>query len=238
MKTRFLNLLLTGAIVSSVMLGSCSKDDDKITDQPNTLTDSRDGKIYKTVTIGSQTWMAENLAYLPSVSPANSGSTTDPNYYVYGYQGESVSEAKATANYGTYGVLYNWEAAKAACPSGWHLPSDDEWKELEMAIGMSQSEADASMQRGTNEGTKLKATTGWNNNGNGTDDYGFSALPGGTLNLESGSFVGIGTGCGYWSATEFDYQLTYYRGMYDDATTVERGATSTGLGLSVRCIRD
>jgi len=119
------------------------------------FTDSRDGNEYKTVTIGSQVWMAENLAYLPEVH--NSTSDSGPHYYVYGYDGTEVTEAKAYEHtpgdndeyspggapikvYETYGVLYNWPAAITACPEGWHLPSDAEWKQLEMYLGMSEEE--------------------------------------------------------------------------------------------------
>ena len=121
---------------------------------PNTFTDSRDGKVYKTVTIGEQVWMAENLAYLPSVIDPPTGSEdagheTDPYYYVYGYADIDVAAAKATENYQTYGVLYNWTAAITACPSGWHLPSDAEWKQLEMYLGVTQEEADETWWRGT-----------------------------------------------------------------------------------------
>ena len=80
---------------------------------PNTgtITDSRDGNTYNWVKIGDKIWMAENLAYLPFVCPSSLGSTTEPYYYVYGYEGNSVSEAKVLTNYLDYGVLYNWPAA-------------------------------------------------------------------------------------------------------------------------------
>jgi uncharacterized protein (TIGR02145 family) len=108
----------------------------------NTFTDNRDGNTYGVVQIGDQCWLGENLRYLPSVSPITErspthrwrstpvNSQTRPYYYVYGYQGRRVSDAKATANYRNYGVLYNWPAALAACPEGWHLPGDDEWTQL------------------------------------------------------------------------------------------------------------
>jgi uncharacterized protein (TIGR02145 family) len=85
------------------------------------------GNVYKTVLIGKQWWMAENLAYLPVVNLPTEESVTNPYYYVYDYIGEDVDAAKATDNYKTYGVLYNWTAAMAACPAGWHIPSDAEW---------------------------------------------------------------------------------------------------------------
>ncbi|MDA3853143.1 MAG: FISUMP domain-containing protein, partial [Bacteroidales bacterium] len=107
-----------------------------------TFTDSRDNNTYNWVTIGEQVWMAENLAYLPRVhSNALFANADSACYGVYGYDGTDVTAAKDSANYSTYGVLYNWYAAMAGasssdaspsgvqgvCPTGWHLPSDDEW---------------------------------------------------------------------------------------------------------------
>jgi uncharacterized protein (TIGR02145 family) len=133
----------------------------------STIKDARDNQTYRIVTIGSQTWMAENLKYLPSVVRPRTGSKTTPHYYVYGYDGTNVTDAKATANYNTYGVLYNWPAAmngtassttnpsgvQGVCPDGWHLPSDAEWTELTDYLG---GAIDA--------GGKLKetGTTHWN----------------------------------------------------------------------------
>ena len=207
----------------------------------NTFTDPRDGKIYKTVKIGNQLWMAENLAYLPMVHrPLHLLNYDDPRYYVFGYDGIRVSEAKATANYKEYGVLYNWPAANSACPSGWHLPSDDEWKQMEIAIGMSQSEADHTGHRGTNEGTKLITTSGWNYNGNGTDDFGFSALPGG-YRKSGGHFWGIGGSTYWWSSTEATEVHTtdaWGRHIYYNSTAIIRFNYPKDYGFSVRCVKD
>ena len=110
------------------------------------FTDSRDGKAYKTVQIGEQIWFAENLAYLPKITPIDQYSKTEPCYYVYDYQGSDMTEAKATANFQKCGVLYNWAAAggykesnefdenhpkvQGPCPEGWHIPVASEWNEL------------------------------------------------------------------------------------------------------------
>ena len=102
----------------------------KITISSPDLTDSRDSKVYKTVKIGNQTWMAENLAYLPAVFPYYDSSESLLRYYVNSYDGYVVDQAMANPNYSIYGVLYNWPAALAACPSGWHLPTDAEWTTL------------------------------------------------------------------------------------------------------------
>jgi uncharacterized protein (TIGR02145 family) len=97
-----------------------------------------------------------------------------------GYEGSGVQEAKATDNYRKYGVLYNFEAAKTACPTGWHLPTDEEWKTLEKQLGMSSSDADNAGLRLSGEvGKKLKSKSGWQSEGHGDNSSGFTALPGG-----------------------------------------------------------
>ncbi|MDD3945945.1 MAG: FISUMP domain-containing protein [Bacteroidales bacterium] len=209
-------------------------------DAPNTFTDSRDGKVYKTVTIGEQVWMAENLAYLPSVVGPATESYTDPYYYVYGYDGTSVATAKATTNYQTYGVLYNWPAALSACPPGWHLPSDAEWKQLEMYLGITSAQADATGWRGTAEGGKLKeeGTTHWDSPNTGaTNSSGFTALPGG-YRLLYGTFITIGISGTWWSSTESHTNYAWYRYLTYDSSSVYRNANIKGNGFSVRCLRD
>ncbi len=181
--------------------------------------------------------MAENLAYLPSVSPPASESYTDPFYYVYGYEGTDVSAAKATANYSTYGVLYNWPAALTACPAGWHLPSDAEWKQLEMYLGMTQAQADATGYRGTDQGTQMKTTSGWYNNGNGTNSSGFSGLPGGYRN-RLGSFDLVGYGGYWWSSTEGSSRTAWTRYLGYTNASVRRYDGYEAYGFSVRCLRD
>jgi uncharacterized protein (TIGR02145 family) len=204
------------------------------------FTDSRDGHIYKTVTIGDQVWMAENLAYLPSVVGPATESYTASYYYVYGYDGTSVATAKAKTNYQTYGVLYNWPAALTACPSGWHLPSDAEWKQLEMYLGMTQVEADKSGYRGTDEGDKLKevGTSNWRiSNTGATNESGFTALPGGFRDY-AGTFTNIGYLGVWWSSTQNNTEIAYYRSLFYSLSDVRRNTNRMANGLSVRCLRD
>jgi uncharacterized protein (TIGR02145 family) len=133
------------------------------------FTDPRDGKFYRTVKIGGQVWMAENL-----------------NYAAEGSKWYNNDEANGTK----YGRLYDWETAKKACPAGWHLPSDAEWQTLVDFVGGKYI-----------AGKKLKSTSGWNMDGNGTDEYGFSALPGGS-GYSDGYFDIAGYNGSWWSATE------------------------------------
>jgi len=121
---------------------------DKAKASISTFKDSRDGKTYKKVTIGNQTWTAENLNYATKKGSKCFGGKED--------------------NCVKYGRLYTWAAAKEACPAGWHLPSETEWVTLLTNAGDDKSVP-----------TKLKSKSGWDSNGNGTDNFGFSALPGG-----------------------------------------------------------
>jgi len=171
-------------------------------DNGNTFTDSRDGKVYKKVTIGSETWMAENL-----------------NYNVQG----SVCYNKQDSNCAKYGRLYSWDAAMKACPIGWSLPIG--WGLLATAVG-----------GGEIAGAKLKASSGWDINGNGTDDYGFSALPGGRYDGIDFYFVGI---AGYWW-TKTEYYDSFAHQVYIDynSAALDGGTTYKGWHYSVRCVKD
>ena len=221
-----------GDVVSFNTLVSCS----------GTISDY-DGNYYNIIQIGEQCWMAENLKYLPSVVGPGTGSQTTPHYYVYGYNGTDVNAAKATTNYATYGVLYNWTAAmngaessdanpsgvQGICPDGWHLPSDAEWTQLTDFLG------------GVNlAGGKLKetGTTHWNSPNTGaTNETGFKALPGG-LRYLYGAFNYIGYGGYWWSATELHTNTAWLRDMDYGSSDVFRYNDYKGLGFSVRCLRD
>jgi uncharacterized protein (TIGR02145 family) len=202
------------------------------------LTDSRDNRMYKTIQIGNQTWMAENLAYLPYVSSLSVGSDTDPFYYIYNYEGNSISEAKNTKNYNDYGVLYNWKAAKTACPDNWHLPTDEEWKKLETHLGMSLSEADMYGWRILGHvGKKLKSTSAWEIDRNGTNTSGFNAKPGGYRN-GSPKFGLLGSMAFFWSSSADRKLSALSRGLDSNDDGVGRGGDGRRFGQSVRCVKD
>ena len=208
-----------------------------------TFTDSRDGNVYKFVTIGNQVWMAENLKYLPAVVRPATGSYTTPYYYVYGYDGTDKNAAKATSNYNTYGVLYNWPAAmagsasseanpsgvKGVCPTGWHLPSDAEWTQLTDYLGGTAA-----------AGGKLKetGTVHWiSPNTAATNETGFTALPGGNR-YGYGSFGRIGYDGRWWSASELDATNAWSRYMSSNYSNVTSYNYNKEVGFSVRCVRD
>ncbi len=189
--------------------------------------------------------MAENLAYLPEVYTSTDGSEdvgkeNDLFYYVYGYYGSDVDEAKSTDNYSTYGVLYNWKAAMSSCPAGWHLPSDEEWMELEQELGITDGLLDYNVWRGTDEGGMLKetGTSHWDSPNEGaTDLFGFSALPGG---YRGGPFDHLGQNSFFYtSSVHEDYSTAFIsRGLRCDLSTIFRTFTNWNLGKSVRCVKD
>lgn len=208
-----------------------------------TLTDARDGKVYKWVAIGNQIWMAENLAYLPSVVGPKIGSKTTAYYYVLDYDGIDVIKAKDQSNYEKYGVFYNWTAAMAGsassmgnpsmvqgvCPTGWHLPSDAEWAELTAYLGGDSI-----------AGGKLKetGTTHWNANNTGaTNETGFTALPAGNRSVY-GQFVMNRFSGLWWSATEYKADRAWIRSMYCRDKEATGSAGDKDAGLSVRCVKD
>ena len=193
--------------------------------------DERDSTIYRTVRIGNDWWMAENLSYMPKVFKPESLSLDETRYYVYNYNGTNVSEGKATGKYHTYGVLYNYEAAQASCPSGWHLPDDTDWQNLERTIGLSEDEIPLHGYRGDSLSSALKSQFVWDNSNLECNKTGFSALPAGLLTksgFQENGIVSI-----YWSS---DFWLRY---IDTQKPGIYRGATEMkDLGLSVRCVKD
>jgi uncharacterized protein (TIGR02145 family) len=208
------------------------------------LTDA-DGNVYATVIIGSQLWMAENLKYLPSVVGPATSSQTDPYYYVYDYDGTDVNAARSAANFTTYGVLYNWPAAmngasrstsnpsgiQGACPTGWHLPSVAEWRELINYIGGTAV-----------AGGKLKeaGTTHWTSPNTGaTNESGFTALPGGERKWDD-TFFDIGNKGFFWTTVDTfstsSHAILWI--MEYDIEGTPMGIYSKTRGMSVRCVKD
>jgi len=229
------------------------------------FTDSRDGNHYDAVKIGDQIWLAENLAYLPEVHSnaefETQGNNSQPGYGVYGYDGSDIATAKSQANYSTYGVLYNWWAAmdgagssssnpsgvQGVCPTGWHLPSDAEWTELENYLIANGYNYD-----GTTSGNKIAksmaTSTGWTSSTNigavGNTDYpdkrnasGFSALPGGYRG-DHGNFGNAGNNLTWYSATENSTDYVMIRSIYCIYSYVDRYKSKVAYGYSVRCLRD
>jgi uncharacterized protein (TIGR02145 family) len=178
-----------------------------VAQETGTFTDSRDEKDYKTVKIGTQTWMAENLSYKAS---------SDCWAYINDESFVSI-----------YGYLYSWEAAKAACPSGWHLPSDEEWSTLINYLGGVKV-----------AGGKLKSTSDFQSPNTGaTNESGFTALPGG-YRYDEKTYDKIGEIGGWWSSTESYPCCAWRLNVVNAGSGVSRSDNGKDLGFSVRCIKD
>jgi uncharacterized protein (TIGR02145 family) len=201
-----------------------------------------DGNLYSTVKIGNQRWMAENLNIGTMidgiVNPTNNGTIEK---YCYG---------DIAANCDIYGGLYQWdemmqyatvESIQGICPSGWHLPSDDEIKTLEITLGMTQAEADMTSQRGTDQGSQLAGNEPLWTNGllvqnAAFGNSGFEGLPGGAR-LPSGTFADQSIGMYFWSSSESSTDA-WYRVLHYTSSGVDRNIASKSFGFSVRCVQN
>jgi uncharacterized protein (TIGR02145 family) len=199
-----------------------------------------DGNTYNTVQIGTQCWTKENLRVTKyrdgTVIPLDEsgGATGDGTGQTWSSRttGARTVYGHNAANLATYGYLYNWYAvadSKGLCPSGWHVPSNSEWTNLTNYLG-----------GGAVSGGKMKmtGTTFWNSPNTGAENTnGFSALPGGSRGV-GGSFGFIRNYAFFWSATEFDANQAWYRGLHFTVSSVIWGNISEPAGCSVRCLRD
>ena len=222
-----------------------------------TVTDV-DGNVYNTVQIGNQCWMKENLrvthypnnSAIPIVNNVSAWDNIGLNDHAYCYCNDEVSNSI------TYGALYTWATimngasssnnvpsnVQGICPNGWHIPSDEEWKILEGTVdsnyGYPDQEWNGYSYRGHNAGYNLKSNNGWNDNGNGSNLFGFSALPG-SYRDPHGNFQLYGVHGQWWSATEHSQTVTYCRGLNSDYDGIYRSTYSKKVsGHSVRCIKD
>jgi len=211
----------------------CNQNDFNQSINYGTLTD-QEGNVYKTVSIGSQIWMAENLRtgrfrngdQIPNVTNTSIWAVLTSGAFCW-YNNDS------TSNHCLYGRLYNLYAvydARNLCPSGWHVPSDGEWTILTNSLG-GQNVA----------GEKMKITSGWLNNGNGSNSSGFTGRPGGyRLNVNNPAFLNLGTQGYWWTNTATTPGNAWYRVLHWGAD-IQRNSTDiqgAGIGFSVRCVKD
>jgi len=198
-----------------------------------------DGNVYQTVIIGSKTWMAENLRTkhypdgfaIPTVTDENENGSTDDEWAALPDEGfhDAVCVCEES-NLEKFGALYTLSAAEKACPSGWHLPTDNEWEELKEFIRFDGHQ--------DTEGAALKSTEGWDDNGNGSDAYGFNAQASGSRSYSVGLFLGTGSSCGWWTNSESETNTYYSRGLLSNKDELSRSGIPKSAGLSVRCIKD
>jgi uncharacterized protein (TIGR02145 family) len=213
---------------------------------PGTPTVTYEGQVYNTIQIFSQCWLKENLN-VGTMIPGTQGMSNNNVIEKYCYNND-------ISNCNIYGGLYQWnemmqynsqQGVQGICPSGWHLPTDEEWKVLEGAVdsqyGIGYPMWDNESFRGDDAGTNLRTTDGWNGGGNGTDLFGFSGLPGGDR-LLTGGFGFIGNNGLWWASTErwsFQYGWWgWFRDLDYNNPEVSRTNYKVALGHSVRCLRD
>lgn len=214
MKKSNLKTLLFIAVISLFTFTNCSKDNDPIDNsQPETgtFTDSRDNATYKWVKIGTQTWMAENLAYKASA----------------GVVAYNNSESNVTI----YGYLYSWETAQTLAPEGWHLPSQAEWQTLVDNLGGNDKAYNKLLEEGTLH---------WENPNSGTNQSGFTALPSGYYDHRDNSFNSIGELTMFHSTTEYTGNTTSAMGLIlnpNYKSSLIEGRPKE-LWLPVRCVKN
>lgn len=217
---------------SSVALATPCKTETEDNCEYGTVLDDRDGQTYKTVKIGDQWWMAENLNFVTENSGCGGGSgTTEGNCETYGrlYSwAAAMGKSEEQCGYGHECDLASAGSAtfiRGVCPDGWHVPTQSEWSDLFAAVGGK-----------SNAGKVLKSQTDWYNGGNGSDAYGFAARPAGSYG--DGRFSGEGNHADFWSSTEngsygaYDMYLTYAR------VSAHLYTNDKDYGYSVRCVKD
>jgi uncharacterized protein (TIGR02145 family) len=238
--------------LSLLITSSCKKENNNPEDKPletdSTFTDTRDGLVYRKVKIGDQIWMAENLRATKYRNGEEIATTSNPRESIF----EATEPKYQWANEGNenntaiYGRLYTWHAIvdnRGVCPIGWHVSTDDEWKTLEMYLGMSQEDADKiSEVRGTNEGSKLAGSENLWNDGNlesnlDFDSVGFKALPGGNR-YGIGNFSPVGGIGTWWTSSSETNTGSWYREINSNKTYIYRGLFHVTSAHSVRCVKD
>ena len=209
------NSLLLLLIIS--VITSCGKE--LIETEPDGFfTDSRDGQEYPYVDIGNQTWMMKNLSF-----ESSEGS------WVYDENEKLLAD---------YGRLYTYDAARKACPDGWHLPTDLEWKTLEIFLGMDIHSADSvDWRRSGDVAIPLKNTAGWYSGGNGNNNSKFTALPGG-FRTPGGNYFSQGDIANYWTSSYSSETHGWGRAMIYYETGVYRWRYVKTEAYSVRCIKN
>ena len=234
---------------------SCSDDPTSSDDTETGTVSDIDGNIYTTVKIGNQWWISENLKVTHYRNGEEIANVTEDTVWNHLLTSAFCNYSNSNDTADIYGRLYNWFAVvdiRNIAPVGWHVPTDVEWKNLELFLGMDQDDINiysTSNPRGTDEGSKMKSIgtieegTGlWYTLGldvpDATNESGFSAIPAGGRGLMDGKFNFLGYSTYFWSTTEYDSSLAIIRALGFDNSRVHRYRYNKRYGLSVRCVKD
>ena len=209
-----------------------------------TVTDI-DGNVYETVILGEQLWMAENLKTTHYQNGDDIPHVIDTSDWDALSTGAYCEYENNPINSDIYGRLYNWytiDDSRGVCPEGFHVPSDDEIKQLEMFLGMSQQEANGVSFRGTDEGSQLAGRADlWNDgdleNNPAFDSAGFVAIPGGARIGGNINFIDMGIWGDYWSSTTQDWGAWVRNFAYYNSAS-HRQICDKHYGMAIRCVSD
>jgi len=242
MKAIYISTILL-LVISILTVNSCKKEKEEPEPQqptapknPTTVKDI-DGNVYSIVKIGEQFWTKENLKTTKFSDGSGISNVTDNT----AWSNWALLSSPAWCNYensadssAIYGKLYNWYTVadpRKVCPTGWHVPTDSEWTVLTDFLGGAPV-----------AGVKMKTTYGWNDynglSGNGSNESGFSGLPGGLRNGYSGEFLVIGDGGGWWSSSESSSTNSWNRSLDYNSGPTYRNGDYKQSGFSVRCLKD
>jgi len=227
----FCPLIVLGFLL--ILTNGCKKDDDN--NNP-TVTDI-DGNVYTTVTIGTQTWMVENLKTTKYRNGDPIPNITDGTEWGNRSTGAYCDYENTPSNSTIYGKLYNWYAvgdSRNIAPTGWHVPSDAEWTTLITYLGGEDVAAGKMKSTGT-----IEAGTGlwYSPNAGATNSSGFTGLPGG-YRYPDGSFYFRASNGYWWSSSQGVSSEAWYRGLFYNYATVDRYRSNKAVGFSVRCLKD
>jgi uncharacterized protein (TIGR02145 family) len=241
---KYKSVILMFVVVASAILGCKREEEEPYVIERSFVTDV-EGNVYQTVKIGSQWWMAENLR----VTRFNDG--TPIQRIEIGGSGDTLwantdSAAYCSINDSLFGCLYNAHVIKdmrKVAPEGWHIPSDEEWQELERTIGMSDGETDQTGWRGTNEANLLTSlyNLGWPANDQdvglyGSDYYGFNAKPA-NVRAHDGRTNNQNNSAWWWCNTSLNNEF-YYRSIDTYHQRIFRQVTYSSYGMSIRCVKN
>jgi uncharacterized protein (TIGR02145 family) len=240
-KIKLLVYPLVILFISGILTSSCKKDKSELPTAIfnssltyGTVTD-QDGNVYKTIKIGTQTWMAENLRTTKYNDGTSIFNVTDDGDWINIPSGAYCWYNNDVSNKATYGALYNWYALnattngnKSICPAGWHIPSDAEWTTLNTYLGTNTA------------GAQLKeiGSTHWQATNTGDNSSGFTALPSGFRNSNDGTFSGMGIGVYFWTSTGYGTDFAHHRYLDYAVSYIFVNSSYKNSGYTIRCVKD
>lgn len=219
-----------------ILLAACKKHEVKIQESIKHDFTDNSGRKYRTISIGNDIWMAQNLAYIPKIFKQYNSSNSEPRIYIYDFDDINLYDAQKTNNYQIFGALYNYTAAIDYCPEGWHLPSEEDWVNLEIYCGMEKDLINKTNYRGAEYiSLSLRSKTHWLAN-NGNNQHKFNVLPGGIKDSEGFKYIyEIGA---FWTSTNSETNKKWIREFSYSKPGIAKKSSNPSNALSVRYVKD